>query len=417
MSMRPNQETWTARGAVSIYRRPFRQRRRWRCRKRNLKTGEVMFITLDVPRSATLKAAKDAVEALARAERAALDIAAEGLGAALDQFVATRERPRPVTRSGYQLQAGQLKAALGAETLVRDIAVADIDVLFSGPFASRTIFKKGKPTVRTLSGRSKLKHFAFAKRFWKWAVKRKLAAENVVEIAIDEENLKGWQEQARIRKEEIASPLTRAEARKLLAACEGKHIIPYERTHYGHEEKIEAKVEAPDYLRLFIHLGLMTGLRKSNLIGSEFKPGLKWADIDLERAVVRIDRERMKSRIPLELPLHPEVVQILRSRLRTLDRVGEQIIPAGYQAGLRRAFVAALKRAGLAGRRVHDLRTSFATWIGAFAPSFVMSQLLGHAKSTVTSRYGQNLSIEDLRAWLDKLPPLLSSAPAAVREA
>jgi integrase len=74
----------------------------------------------------------------------------------------------------------------------------------------------------------------------------------------------------------------------------------------------------------------------------------------------------------------------------------------------RRAFKGALDRAGLGGLRFrfHDLRHTFATWLGAENPEAVVAALLGHTPTTVTSLYTQHVGPERLRRALDGLPEL-----------
>jgi integrase len=73
----------------------------------------------------------------------------------------------------------------------------------------------------------------------------------------------------------------------------------------------------------------------------------------------------------------------------------------------RKLWEAAVKAAGLEDFRWHDLRHSFAVWVGnAGADIAVVQQLLGHSKIETTLRYRKVITGEKARA-VENLPTLI----------
>jgi integrase len=127
--------------------------------------------------------------------------------------------------------------------------------------------------------------------------------------------------------------------------------------------------------------------------------------VDFERETIRLPRDSMKNALDFEQPLHPELLHALRARMAELKTIqlDEPIVQ------LRRPehqFSLALDRAGLSERslRLHDLRQSAGTWAAELLPEAIVAQLLGHAKTSITSRYTQHHPLETLRQAMAKLP-------------
>ncbi|MDA8255533.1 MAG: site-specific integrase [Betaproteobacteria bacterium] len=99
-----------------------------------------------------------------------------------------------------------------------------------------------------------------------------------------------------------------------------------------------------------VRFSLATGLRESNVTG------LEWSRVDLERRVMWIEGYQSKNGQPFHLPLSTEAVLILRRQQGKHSRWvftygGERV-----KRGNTKAFKAALKSAGIANFRWHDLR-------------------------------------------------------------
>lgn len=166
-----------------------------------------------------------------------------------------------------------------------------------------------------------------------------------------------------------------------------------------------------DRLEAFYLLALLTGMRQGELLG------LRWSDVDVERAVLQVRRtvrrlpgigwqegEPKSARSRRAVPLLPIAVDALRAhRLRQLDErralssiwdkrdlvfcntVGHLLEP---QNVLRRSFVPLLERADLPRIRFHDLRHSVASLLTeGGVPPFVVMEILGHSQVATTHGY------------------------------
>jgi integrase len=208
----------------------------------------------------------------------------------------------------------------------------------------------------------------------------------------------------RIIREEI-DPLNRDEARRLLKAARG--------------DRLEA---------LYV-LALNTGMRQGELLA------LKWADVGLERGVLRVRRtlSRTDKTYALEEPktkksrrtirLTAGAVEALKAHLsRQLDEM--EGMGSLYQSGelvfatttgtiidpsnLRnRSFKPLLERAGLRPIRFHDLRHTCATLLlSRNVNPKIVSEMLGHANIAIT-----------LDTYSHVLPDMQQKATQAIEEA
>ena len=200
-------------------------------------------------------------------------------------------------------------------------------------------------------------------------------------------------------------PLSASDARKLLEAASGN--------------KLEA---------LYV-LAIHTGMRRGELLG------LKWEDVDLENATVRVRRtltrkgtgyglgepKTKKSRRTVRLT--QKAVEALGShRVRQAQeklRIGslyqdQDLVFAGQNGGFinpsnlrQRSFKSLLKRAGLPQITFHDLRHTYASLL--FQKNVhpkIVSDTLGHASVAIT-----------LDTYSHMLPGMGSEAADAMREA
>jgi integrase len=167
--------------------------------------------------------------------------------------------------------------------------------------------------------------------------------------------------------ESVVDTLTTAEVGRLLAVSRDEHRLAF---------------------LLAAHAGLRAGEVR----------GLRWRDVDLEAGRLVIRRsiccgftEAPKSGheriIPLTLTLRAALAKRPvkdRSKLVSRTSKGKQ----WGEFGLRGAFLAACKRAGMEGWRFHDLRHYFVTSLfRGGAPARAVQALAGHAHLTTTQRY------------------------------
>lgn len=191
---------------------------------------------------------------------------------------------------------------------------------------------------------------------------------------------------------EPRDPITAAEARAILRAVAG--------------DRHEAA-----YVTL-----LGTGLRRGELLG------LRWRDVDLERATltVRVQRRPIprEARRPGDPPTADVPTKTVRSRrtiplpafvVATLRRHRSTLDPDArvFEAApttLTHRFPVLLARAGLRQRRLHDLRHAAATlMLASGTPMRAISDHLGHASMAVTANVYAGVVPELARDAVDRL--------------
>ncbi len=134
-----------------------------------------------------------------------------------------------------------------------------------------------------------------------------------------------------------------------------------------------------------VAVALLTGLRQ----GNQFH--LAWADVHFDTGIIRA--RQSKSGEDYFIPMNEELRAILRalpSRLRSAwvfpSETGET--PLDAKNHLHRAFLPALRRAGVRDFRWHDLRHTFASrLVMAGVDIRTVQELLGHKTLTMTMRY------------------------------
>nr|MBA2599166.1 site-specific integrase [Actinomycetota bacterium] len=195
-----------------------------------------------------------------------------------------------------------------------------------------------------------------------------------------------------------------------------RHLRPGERTledqvqrHEWSDEEIAALLAASEALARrpesrydyapILRTAVYTGLRLGELLG------LKWSDVDLDRAVLHVRRQftRMceltepKTRTSLRrVPLATEMVSLLRShKLRSTFSQEEDFVFAATTGGplshrnlQRRGFELARDRAGIDPTvTFHDLRHAFASYAAhRGVPVNVLSEVMGHTHVGITQR-------------------------------
>lgn len=145
-----------------------------------------------------------------------------------------------------------------------------------------------------------------------------------------------------------------------------------------------------------------TGMRRGEILG------LRWENVDLEVGVIYVLQSKSgKSR---EVPLTPQLTSVLRALgPRTEGRVFDL-----SEITLKRHFQRALRRAGVANCRFHDLRHTFASHFAMTAGDLLaLQRILGHSSIKMTQRYA-HLSkahlAREMKAFAEGLPlPLPAS--------
>lgn len=146
---------------------------------------------------------------------------------------------------------------------------------------------------------------------------------------------------------------------------------------------------------------ILTACRTGEVLGAQ------WAEIDLERALWIIPKERMKAKIAHRVPLPTEAVTLLRS-LPHID--GEALVFPGAREGRPLSTMAMLEllRGMRPGLTVHGFRSSFRDWAGEATayPREVIEHALAHQLADATEaayRRGDALERrrELMQGWAD----------------
>lgn len=153
-------------------------------------------------------------------------------------------------------------------------------------------------------------------------------------------------------------------------------------------------------VRLALRLVLLTGVRSAEAAGAA------WAEIDLERNLWTIPKNRIKNKVPQTVPLVPQVLAVL-AQARALNPDSPWVFPSPRGDGaivptaLNRAIARNLAHFEIDDLHTHDLRRTLATGLPALEfPRFVVERVLGHVDASVTRRYDRHEYDKEKRAAL-----------------
>jgi integrase len=167
--------------------------------------------------------------------------------------------------------------------------------------------------------------------------------------------------------------LTDAECERLMAAADKLHV------------------------RTFLALALHTGARSGAILE------LRWADVDLERGVVRYPAKRGGKR-RASVPINETLRHVLdeASQMATSPYVVEW---AGARVGrIQSAWASLLRRSGIAKCNPHDLRrTAGSRMLQLGVPIEIVSAVLGHSNITITRQVYGHLLTDHLRDAVRRL--------------
>lgn len=178
------------------------------------------------------------------------------------------------------------------------------------------------------------------------------------------------------------------------------------------EAEIEAVIrELTPPVRPLVRFAALTGWRKGEILG------LRWAQVDLDAGVLRLDPGTTKNREGRLFPFHelPPLARLLeaqRQETRKVERENGTIVTHVFHRdgkpirSIRTGWNAACRRAGLEGALFHDLRrTAVRNLVRAGVPEKTAMRLVGHKTRSIFDRY--NITNEaDARAGVAKLAKL-----------
>jgi hypothetical protein len=164
--------------------------------------------------------------------------------------------------------------------------------------------------------------------------------------------------------------------------------------------------------RAFFWLALYTGARKSELLD------LTWDRVSFKAREVRF--ANTKNGLPHSVPLSPDAIRVLKALPRYESN--PYVLPARYGEGQRvnvsKAWRSIRAAAGLPHLRIHDLRRSVGSWLGAEGRTADMVGALLNHKSDITSRvYVQLADLDVKRSLVNQHARLIRTAIRSKRRA
>lgn len=139
------------------------------------------------------------------------------------------------------------------------------------------------------------------------------------------------------------------------------------------------------YLLPIVQLALETAMRQGELVS------LRWENIDLGRRVANLpDTKNGESRA---VPLSSTAIRVLRALPRSLHG---QVFPGLTTEAIKRAYIRAVRRAGIEDLRFHDLRHEATTRLFELGLNIMeVASITGHKDLRMLRRY-THLKAEDL---------------------
>ncbi len=175
---------------------------------------------------------------------------------------------------------------------------------------------------------------------------------------------------------------------------------PRERVRSATADEAQSLLDIlPDHIRHIACFALYTGLRERAVFE------LEWDRVDMTRAVARVPRMKNKARSVewVDVELNDMAMLVLQERLVGRRQGDTRVFdPTNF----RRHWEAARAKVDIADFRFHDLRHTFATWLGERGVRIeVVSKLLGHSNIQVTMKY-LHVFEHNRRAAVAALPAL-----------
>jgi integrase len=186
-----------------------------------------------------------------------------------------------------------------------------------------------------------------------------------------------------------------------------RFLQPEELEKFFQSIEADCRENSPD-VGDYLLLSLFTGARRANVLG------MRWSDLDLIRNQWRIAGEESKNKSIMLVPLIDEAIEILSRRRQMMSSIF--VFPGPGKTGHLqepwKGWQRIIKRAGLEGVRLHDLRRtmgSFQTISGA--STAVVGKTLGHKHPASTAVYAR-MTLDPVRDSMEKAVALMKAAAA-----
>ena len=140
--------------------------------------------------------------------------------------------------------------------------------------------------------------------------------------------------------------------------------------------------ELPQHQQETVLFALATGLRQSNVVNME------WSQINLELRHAWVKATQSKNGKPIAIPLNEIALEVLRRQIGKHPTRVFTFRCKPFKAANTKAWVQALKRAGIEDFKWHDLRHTWATWQRqAGTPTHELQRLGGWKTAAMVERY------------------------------
>lgn len=148
--------------------------------------------------------------------------------------------------------------------------------------------------------------------------------------------------------------------------------------------------------RDYILISLLTGARKSNVLA------MQWEEVNFSLSEWHI--KETKNGEPHVIPLTGPAVGILQERRRNSQ--SSYVFPGNGQAGHlvdpKKTWKRVLRRADITDLRIHDLRRTLGSWMGAVgATTAIIGKTLAH-KSVEATRVYERIDIDPVREFITR---------------
>jgi integrase len=176
---------------------------------------------------------------------------------------------------------------------------------------------------------------------------------------------------------------------------------------------IAAAEKGPRHLKPFIILALNTGMRKAELLG------LEWDRVNLGQRLILLEGQHTKANKRRAVPVNDNARSALMELWQMRQAQNQRWVfsedgerPLG---NVRKSFLGACERAGIADFHIHDLRHTCASWLVSEGVELsAVRDLLGHSTTAMSEKYA-HLSPERVRQAVGKLDCVSHSQSHSVK--